>query len=193
MAYARGTATASQAARVAAEKERSEVERLYAEGRRLAQTAKQLRQRNTNIEARIEEERERLEDKRATLTQTLVDIEAAQIEADKAVYEAEQNAALIRELAYDQARALAERAYRSGFEKGKDAARAKHALLSRLTPKPAPKPSKVIDLTPQPLTAPAIDGPEGLEAARDEFFAVSQSYGIRAPHRPRKQQERKAA
>lgn len=187
MAYARGTATASQAARAAAEKERTEVERLYAEGRRLAQTAKQLRQRNTNIEARIEEERERLEDKRATLTQTLVDIEAAQIEADQAVYEAEANAALIRELAYDQARALAERAYRSGFDKGKDASRAKHALLSKLTPKPAPKTLKVIDLTPQPLTAPAIDGPEGLEAARDEFFSVSRSLGVRAPHRPRKQ------
>jgi hypothetical protein len=187
MVYVRGAASASQAARTAAERERAEVERLYAEGRALAQNAKQLRQRNAAIEAKIAEERERLEDKRAILTQTLADLEAAQREADAAIREAEQNAGLIRELAFDQARSLAERAYRSGFDKGKDAARAKHAVLSKLTPKPARKSAKVIDLTPQPLTAPALGGREGLEAAAEEFFAVSRGHGVRAANRPRKQ------
>lgn len=178
MAYKRGTATASLAARTAAEKERAEVERLYAEGRKLAQQAKTLRERNANIVAKIAEERERLEDKRATLTQTLVDIEAAQIEADRAIYEAEKNAATIRELAYDQARALAERAYRSGYERGKDMARAKHAVLTKLTPAPK-KRHKAVDLTPQPVLAIAPDGPEGLEAAANEFSAHQIKRGIR--------------
>ena len=184
MAYQRGTASASLAARTAAEKERAEVERLYAEGRNLAQTSRGLRERNANIEAKIREERERLEDRRATLTQTLVDIEAAQIEADQAIRDAERNAALIRELAYDQARALAERAYRSGFDRGKDEARAKHAILCKLAPAPKRAPAKVIDLNPQPLTAEPLGGREGLEAAADEFFARQITRGIRPAHRP---------
>lgn len=184
MSYTRGKASASLLARNAAEKERAEVERLYAEGRKLAQTAKGLRERNAKIEAKITEERERLEDKRAKLTQTLVDIETAQLEADLAVREAEQNAALIRELAYDQARALAERAYKSGLERGKDEARAKHAILSKLTPAPKKQPAKIIDLTPQPLTADPLGGPEGLKAATAEFFAHQEARGIRNPWRP---------
>jgi hypothetical protein len=132
--YVRGAATATQNARIAVERERADVERLYAEGRALAQTASQLRQRNVNIEAKLTEERERLEDKRATLTRALADIEAAQIEADAAIKEAEDKAALIRELAFDQARALAERTYRHGSDKGRDYARAKHATLNRVLP-----------------------------------------------------------
>jgi len=134
MSYVRGAATASQSARAAVERERLEVERLYAEGRALAQTASQLRQRNVNIEAKLTEERERLEDKRATLTRALADIEAAQVEADAAIKDAEDKAALIRELAFDQARALAERTYRHGSDKGRDYARAQHATLNRVMP-----------------------------------------------------------
>jgi hypothetical protein len=170
MTYTRGAASAAQAARTAADREHAEVERLYAEGRKLAQTAKTLRQRNANLEAKIAEERERLEDKRATLIETLADLDAAQAEADAAIRDAERNAALIRELAYDQARALAERAYRHGFDRGKDEARAKHAVLSKLAPKQPPRrPGKVIDLTPHPLTAEPLTGREGLEAAADEL------------------------
>jgi predicted nucleic acid-binding Zn-ribbon protein len=132
--YVRGAASATQSARAAVERERAEVEKLYAEGRALAQTSKQLRERNARIEAKLTEERERLQDKRATLTQTLVDIEAAQIEADTAIKEAEDNATLIRELAFDQARALAERTYRHGSDKGKDYARAQHATLNKVLP-----------------------------------------------------------
>lgn len=123
-------------AKTAVERERAEIKRLYEEGRKLSDTARKLRERNANIEAKLAEERERLEDKRAKLTQTLVDIEAAQIEADRAIREAEKNAATIRELAYDQARALAERAYRSGYDKGKDHARARHAVLQKYAPAP---------------------------------------------------------
>jgi chromosome segregation ATPase len=135
-AYVRGAATTAKAARQAVERERAEVEQLYAEGRKLAQTAKQLRQRNANLEARIAEERERLEDKRATLNTTLLDLQAAQQEADNAIREAEANATTIRELAYDQARAITERAYRHGYDKGQDRARAQHAVLRKYTPKP---------------------------------------------------------
>lgn len=130
MSYIRG----ASAAKEAVERERAEVERLYAEGRALAQTAKQLRERNANIEAKLAEERERLQDRRATLTRTLADIEAAQAEADRAIRDAEQQAATIRELAYDQARALAERAYKSGYDKGRDYARAQHATLNKVLP-----------------------------------------------------------
>lgn len=182
MTYVRGAATASQSARAMSERERQEVERLYAEGRALAQTAKQLRIKNANLEAKVAEEQDRLEDKRATLTQALKDLEAAQAEADAAILEAEKNAALIRELAYDQARALCERAYVKGKRRGDDAARAKHAVLKKLTPAPK-KPGKVVDLTPQPLLGPAPDGPDGLEAARDEFFNYQRSRGVRAPGR----------
>ncbi|AXH44435.1 hypothetical protein PP353_gp59 [Arthrobacter phage Kumotta] len=132
MTYIRGAAEA----REAVERTRAEVERLYAEGRKLAQTLNQLRQRNNNIEARIAEQREQLEDKRATLTAKLADIQAAQAEADEAIREAEANAATIRELAYDQARALTERAYRHGYDKGQDYARAQHAVLRKYTPQP---------------------------------------------------------
>lgn len=136
MTYVRGEAKAVEAARTAVERERAEVERLYAEGRKLAQTAKHLRQRNANIEAKLAEERDALEDKRARLTVTLQDLADAQAEADAAIREAEANAGTIRELAYDQARALAERAYRHGYDKGKDYARAQHAVLRKYTPKP---------------------------------------------------------
>jgi hypothetical protein len=183
MAYTRGTASAVQAARTAADRERKEVEALYMEGRRLAQTAKTLRQKNANIEAAITEQTAILEDKRAKLTQALADLGAAQHEADEAIRQAEANAALIRELAYDQARALAERAYRSGIKKGDDAARAKHAILSKLTPAPKPKPGKVIDLEPQPVLMPVRDGREGLEDATAEFFGYRRAQGIKAPGR----------
>jgi predicted nucleic acid-binding Zn-ribbon protein len=134
MAYTRGAASASQSARTAMERERAEVERLYAEGRALAQTAKQLRQRNANIEAKLTEERDRLEDRRADLTATLADLERAQMDADAAIRDAEERAALIRELAFDQARVLAERAYATGYSRGKDHARAKHATIQRIMP-----------------------------------------------------------
>jgi len=134
MSYTRGAASAAQTARAAVERERAEVERLYAEGRALAQTAKQLRQRNANIEAKVAEERDRLEDKRARLNQTLADLATAQKEADASIREAEERAGLIRELAFDQARALAERAYAAGYSRGKDHARAKHALIQRVMP-----------------------------------------------------------
>lgn len=127
--YVHGTAAAILAAR-------AEAEQLRTEGRKLTETVKALRERNANLEAKIAEERERLEDKRATLTRALADLEAAQAEADTAIREAEHNAPLITELAYNQARALAERAYRSGYDKGRDRARAQHAVLSRLTPAP---------------------------------------------------------
>ena len=136
MTYIRGEATAATAAKAAVERERAEVERLYAEGRALAQTAKKLRQRNANIEAKLAEERDKLEDKRATLTAALEDLVTAQAEADAAIREAEANAGTIRELAYDQARALAERAYRHGYDKGRDYARAQHAVLRRYVPQP---------------------------------------------------------
>lgn len=135
MTYTRGIASATQAARAAAERERAEVERLYAEGRALAQTAKQLRQRNANLEAKVTEERERLEDKRARLAQTLADLATAQEEADATIREAEEKAGLIRELAFDQARALAERAYAAGYSRGKDHARAMHATIQRHMPR----------------------------------------------------------
>lgn len=134
MTYTRGQATAAQNARQTVERERAEVEALYAEGRKLAETSKHLRARNANIEARVAAETERLADKRAALVQALADLEAAQLEAETEIHEAERNAALIRELAYDQARAIAERAYRSGYDRGKDASRAKHAVLSKLVP-----------------------------------------------------------
>ena len=130
MNYVRGAASAKEAV----ERERAEVERLYAEGRALAQTASQLRQRNANIEAKLAEERERLEDKRVRLTGALADLEQAQVDADTAIREAEDKAALIRELAFDQARALAERTYRHGYDKGKDYSRARHATLNRVMP-----------------------------------------------------------
>ena len=72
----------------------------------------------------------------ATLTAKLADIQAAQAEADNAIRVAEANAATIRELAYDQARAITERAYRHGYDKGQDRARAQHAILRKYTPKP---------------------------------------------------------
>lgn len=136
MTYTHGATTATEAAKAAVERERAEVERLYAEGRELAQTAKKLRQRNVNIEAKLAEERDKLEDKRATLTQALADIVNAQAEADAAIRKAEEQAGIISDLAFDQARALAERAYRSGYDKGKDFARAQHATLRKYTPKP---------------------------------------------------------
>lgn len=132
MSYVRGEAAAKEAV----ERERAEVERLYAEGRALAQTAKKLRQRNANIEAKLAEERDKLEDRRATLTAALEDLVNAQAEADAAIRHAEEQAGIIRELAYDQARALAERAYKSGYDRGKDYARAQHATLRRYAPKP---------------------------------------------------------
>lgn len=170
MAYTRGTATAAQQARLAADRERAEVERLYAEGRALAQTVKQLRTRNANLEARIRDETEALQDKRATLAQKLADLEAAQVEADAAIKLAEERASLIRELAFDQARAIAERAYSHGYRKGKDEARARHAVMARYAPRRPAKP-KVVDLTPGELTAEPLRGREGLEAARQEYFA----------------------
>lgn len=130
MSYVRGKAAAKEAV----EREQAEVERLYAEGRSLAQTAKKLRERNANIEAKLAEEREKLEDKRATLTETLRDVVNAQAEADAAIRKAEDQAGIIRELAFDQARALAERAYRHGYDKGKDYARAQHATLRKFVP-----------------------------------------------------------
>lgn len=177
MTYTRGTATAAQAARTAAEREREEVERLYAEGRKLANTAKQLRARNANLEARIAEEREALEDKRATLIETLADLDRAQTEADEAIKAATERAALIRELAFDQARALAERAYADGKERGKEYARAKHAVLGRYAPRKR-KTGKVIDLTPGTLTAPPLDGHEGLLAATAEYFHHNQAKAV---------------
>ena len=134
--YVRGAATTALHARQAVERQLAETERLYAEGRKLATTIKELRQRNANIQAAIAEEQEKLEDKRATLTAKLADIQAAQAEADNAIREAEANAATIRELAYDQARAITERAYRHGYDKGQDRARAQHAILRKYTPKP---------------------------------------------------------
>lgn len=132
MSYIRG----ASAAKEAVDRERAEVERLYAEGRALAQTAKNLRQRNVNIEAKLAEERDKLEDKRATLTAALADIVTAQADADAAIRKAEEQAGIIRELACDQARALAERAYRHGYDKGKDYARAQHATLRKFVPAP---------------------------------------------------------
>jgi len=150
MTYTRGAATAVQTARAAAERERAEVERLYAEGRALAQTAKQLRQRNANIEAKVAEEQERLEDRRARLEQTLTDLAQAQEEADAAILEAEKKAALIRELAFDQARALAERAYSAGYSRGKDHARARHATMQSVMPRRTRQaPQKGVSTNPQ--------------------------------------------
>ena len=134
MTYVRGAANASEASYAAIERGRAEAARLYAEGQQLTQTLKKLRERNANIEAKIAEENERLEDKRAHLNAALADLERAQTEADTAILDAEQKAALIRELAFDQARALAERAYATGYSRGKDHARAKHALLHKTMP-----------------------------------------------------------
>lgn len=136
MTYVRGAATTAIEARQAVERQRVEIEQLYTEQKKLSQTIQKLRQRNANIEAKIADEREQLEDRRATLTQALNDIEAAKEQANAAIREAEANAATIRELAYDQARALTERAYRHGSDRGKDYARAQHAVLRKYTPQP---------------------------------------------------------
>ena len=188
MAYTRGTANAAVKARASVAAQRAEVEALYAEGKQLQETAKTLRARNANIEARIAEETAALEDKRAKLTQVLADLEAAQVEADLAIKQAEQNAPLITELAYDQARALCERAYRDGRKRGEDFARAQHAILSKLTPAPKRPAFKIVDLTPAPVLMPVRDGAEGLEDAAAELFGHARAQGKRGPGRPRKQQ-----
>jgi chromosome segregation ATPase len=168
MTYTRGKIAEQQKARRAVEQHQQEIEALYAEGRRLAQTAKQLRQRNVNLEAKIETERERLEASRRTLTATLAGIETAQAEADAAIREAEARAGLIAELAADQARALAERAYASGHDKGEDLARAKHRLLGHMAP--APMIRRIDrDHAPAEILATPPRGTEGLQAAYDEY------------------------
>lgn len=134
MTYQHGIAKA----RKIVQQQQDEVTKLYAEGRKLANTANQLRKRNANIEQTIADETAKLETARAKLTATLAGIEAAQVEADLAIREAEARAAVIAELAADQARALAERAYASGFERGNDQARAKHHLLTNWAPRPRP-------------------------------------------------------
>ena len=168
MTYTRGKIAEQQKARRAVEQQQQEIEALYAEGRRLAQTAKRLRQRNANIETTIADETAKLEAARAKLTATLTGIEAAQLEADAAIREAEARAGLIKELAADQARALAERAYASGHDKGEDLARAKHRLLGHLTP--APMIRRIDrDHAPAEILAEPPRGPEGLQAAYDEY------------------------
>jgi predicted nucleic acid-binding Zn-ribbon protein len=168
MTYTRGKTTELQKARAALEEQRQEIAALYAEGRKLTNTAAQLRQRNTNVEARITEERAKLEETRRTLTNTLASIEAAQLEADQAIREAEARAGLIAELAADQARALAERAYTSGHDKGEDLARARHRLLGHMTPAPMIRRINR-DHAPAEILAEPPRGTEGLQAAYDEY------------------------
>lgn len=134
MTYVRGAATAVETSRAVIKAHREEAVKLYAEGQKLAETVRRLRERNANLENKIAEETERLEDRRATLQQALADLQQAQRDAQTEAEAAEDKAALIRELAHDQARALAERAYATGYSRGKDHARAKHALLHRVMP-----------------------------------------------------------
>ena len=135
MTYTRTATPPLEAGLVAVQRQESELKRLYIEARNLGVTIKQVRQRNANIEAKLAEETDRLKDKQARLAQALADLKQAQKEADKTAEEAEDQAALIRELAHDQARALAERAYRTAYQRGKDEARAMHAVLNKYGPR----------------------------------------------------------
>jgi len=133
--YTRAIAPPVDAGLAAVQRQESELKRLYIEARNLSVTIKQVQQRNANIEAKLSEERDRLKDKQARLNQALTDLKQAQKEADKTAEDAEDQAALIRELAHDQARALAERAYRTAYQRGKDEARAMHAVLNKYGPR----------------------------------------------------------
>ena len=135
MTYTRTAAPPFEAGIVAVQRQEAELKRLYIEARNLGVTIKQVRQRNANIEAKLAEETDRLKDKQARLAQALADLKQAQKEADKTAEDAEDQAALMRELAHDQARALAERAYRTAYQRGKDEARAMHAVLNKYGPR----------------------------------------------------------
>ena len=134
MVYVRTAAPVVEDGVAAVKRQEVELRNLYAEARALSVTIKQVKQRNANIEAKLTEERDRLKDKQARLAQALADLDLANAEATKAIEDAEDQASLIREIAFDQARALAERSYRSGIQEGKDYARAKHAVLGKFDP-----------------------------------------------------------
>jgi hypothetical protein len=112
--------------------QRKQAMALDAEARHFAGELKSLETRKQSWARKVAESREDLAEIRKQATEELSMLENAKYVARQEIIDAQRQAALIKEMATDQARALSERAYRSGFERGKDIAKAKHAVFAKV-------------------------------------------------------------
>jgi len=111
---------------------RQQAAAIEAETRRLAGELKSLETRKQTWAQKVADSRADLAEIRKQATEELAVLENEKHRARQEIIDAQKQSALIAEMATDQARALSERAYRSGFDRGRDIAKAKHAVFAKV-------------------------------------------------------------
>lgn len=111
---------------------RSAEQTLEQETKDLLKKLRSLETRKKTWAAKVEESKADLAEIRKLALEELAVLENHKYLARQEIIDAQREESLIREMATEQARALAERAYRSGFDRGKDIAKAKHATFAKV-------------------------------------------------------------